>query len=50
MAPAEIVAATTQEDRALLDACSMQAFRVDDVQAAIHARDRVAFPPRTPPR
>ncbi|MFG3423420.1 helicase-related protein [Micromonospora sp. NPDC048063] len=43
LTPAEIVAATTPEDRALLDACSKQAFRVDDVQAAIHAHDQVAF-------
>ncbi|PWU52775.1 helicase [Micromonospora sp. S4605] len=43
LTPAEIVAATTPEDRALLDACSKQAFRADDVQAAIHAHDQVAF-------
>ncbi|MFI7080955.1 hypothetical protein ACIBO1_26990 [Micromonospora sp. NPDC049903] len=43
LTPAAIVAATTPEDRALLDACSKQAFRADDVQAAIHAHDQVAF-------
>ncbi len=34
LAPAAIVAATTPADRALLDACTQQALRVDAVQAA----------------
>ncbi|MEU0156977.1 hypothetical protein [Micromonospora fulviviridis] len=43
LAPAAIVAATTPADRALLDACTQQALRVDAVQAAAHAGDQTAF-------
>lgn len=43
MSPEAIVAATTPTDRALLDACSKQALRVDQVQAAVHTGDEIAF-------
>ncbi|WP_433121983.1 DEAD/DEAH box helicase family protein [Micromonospora sp. CA-246542] len=43
LTPAEIVAATTQQDRALLDACSAQAVRAEQVQAAARAGDEAAF-------
>ncbi|WP_165942567.1 helicase-related protein [Micromonospora sp. KC721] len=43
MTPAAIVAATTQADRALLDACTRQAVRVDHVQAAARSGDEAAF-------
>ncbi|MFG1892121.1 helicase-related protein [Micromonospora sp. NPDC049051] len=43
MTPAAIVAATTRADRALLDACTRQAVRVDQVQAAARAGDEAAF-------
>ncbi|RAO03070.1 helicase [Micromonospora noduli] len=45
LAPAAIVAATTQHDRALLDACGKEAVRVDQVQAAARAGDEAAFGP-----
>ncbi|WP_327029887.1 hypothetical protein OG989_05625 [Micromonospora sp. NBC_01740] len=43
MTPAAIVAATTQADRALLDACTRQAVRVDHVQTAARSGDEAAF-------
>ncbi|MEU8048096.1 hypothetical protein AB0B71_28615 [Micromonospora echinofusca] len=43
MTPAAIVAATTQADRALLDACTRQAVRVDHVQAAARSGNEAAF-------
>ncbi|WP_433458506.1 hypothetical protein [Micromonospora sp. CA-248212] len=43
LASAAIVAATTPADRALLDACTQQALRVDAVQAAARAGDQTAF-------
>jgi N12 class adenine-specific DNA methylase len=43
LTPAAILAATTQEDRALLDACTRQAVRVEQVQAAARNGDEAAL-------